>query len=82
MFNIININTTEMVFGLSRISETLLTGAIMFKDTKSLSLVPLVVSLAGVYASPKKPTLASFGGSHNSRPLAAAVSRRTKFLRV
>ena len=44
---IININTTAIqVFELLRISETVLTGAAMFKDIKSF------VSLAGVYTSP------------------------------
>ena len=38
-------------FGLSRISEMILTGAAMFKDTKS------AVSLAGVFASPTKSAL-------------------------
>ena len=40
------------VFGLLRISERLLTGAAMFKDTES------AVSLAGVYTSLTKPALA------------------------
>ena len=40
-----------MVFGLSRISETILTGAAMFTDTKS------AISIAGVFTSPTKSAL-------------------------
>ena len=44
-----------IVFGLSCISEMLLTGTNMFKDTKSLFLALSTVSLAGVvYVSPTK----------------------------
>ena len=49
VISIINIKTTAIeCLGLSRISEMLLTGATLFKDTKS------AVALAGMHASPIK----------------------------
>ena len=70
------------VDGLSRISETLLTGTAMFKDTKS------AVSLAGVYASPTKLALSPackrcrlpWAGKAGFLPISAGKASRIVFI--